>query len=60
MEERRTNEQMDSGPPLQKNLHSSSVDFLSRDFQILPGLSEDFLYVLRFSVYSVVGVVLEI
>lgn len=61
MEERRTNDRKDYGqPPLQKNLNSSFADFLSRDSQILPELPEDFVYVFRFSVDSVVDFGLEI
>lgn len=60
MEERRTNVQKDYGLPLQKNPDFSSGDFLSRDYQILPELREDFVYLLRFSVDSVEGCGLEI
>ena len=60
MEEKRTNDRMDCGLLLQKNPDSSSADFLSRDSQILPGLPEDFVYVFRFSVDSLVGFGLEI
>lgn len=60
MEEKRTNGQKDYGPPLQISPDSSSGDFVSRDYQILPELPEVFVYVLRFSVDSVVGYGLEI
>lgn len=59
--EQRTNDQRDCGPPpLQKNPDSFFADFLSRVSQILPGLPEDFVYVFRFSVDSLVGFGLEI
>lgn len=55
----RTNDQMDCGPPHQKNPYSWS-GYLFLDCRILPELPEYFVYVLRLSVIFVMNLGHEI